>query len=132
MEVQLLDPGPDVPDGGAAVSGGAASLWRRCRCSTHSFLRQEDGAQRGDACELCQGSLPREVKLYPEGNLTEGLPLRGHGDLVLWCPDLDSRDPAGQGEDEGGLAADHRVGTHTLQGIGVNKLRARVLGNRGG
>lgn len=67
------------------------------------------------------------MNFYPNIKLTEGLLLCGHAHPVLWSLGLDSRYTAGQREDEGGPAADQREGTHTMQGVGVNQLRTRVL-----
>lgn len=67
------------------------------------------------------------MNFQPNNDHTEGLLLGGHGYLVLRPIYVDTGDTAGQRQDEVGFASDHREGTHTMQGVGVNQLRTRML-----
>ncbi len=144
MEVQLVNPGSNGAArsaviscavsgarGGAVISGargGAVTSGARGGAvapfgfSTQSSRRHLEGTKLWDACEFCQGPLSWKVKFYPKPNSTKGLCLCGHAHVVLRSLGLNSRDTASQREDEGGLSADHSIGTDTLQGVGVNQL----------
>ena len=131
MQVYLVDLGPHDHTAGSGAGGGTAPWWWP-HLSSCSWWWSDDGAQLGKPCELCHGSLSWQEHLDLKAIFTKDLLLCGNVNDVAWSLHLGSRNPAGQREDEYRLSADPSVGTHTLQGVGVNQLWSSVLENKRG